>query len=73
MPQRGAWAYTLNYRCNNSTGSQYGTHLVDWCRQAEQIMVRAPMRRPFTSAASRPTMRWLACALPRIRRLRDAH
>lgn len=44
VQQKGAGAYTLCESCNNSTGSWYGRHFVDWCHQGMSILARASGR-----------------------------
>jgi hypothetical protein len=38
--QKGAGGYTLCPKCNNDTGSWYGSNFVDWCYQGLDILVR---------------------------------
>lgn len=40
IQQRGAGAHTLCIRCNNNTGSWYGTHFVAWCYQGMDLLAR---------------------------------
>jgi hypothetical protein len=41
IQQSGMGSYTLCERCNNNTGSWYGSKFVDWCYQGMNILIRA--------------------------------
>jgi hypothetical protein len=41
IQQKGVGAYTLCGKCNNNTGSWYGTYFVDWCYQGLELLLRA--------------------------------
>lgn len=38
IQQRGVGGYTLCPKCNNNTGSWYGTGFIDWCYQGFEIL-----------------------------------
>jgi hypothetical protein len=41
IEQKGMGDYTLCIRCNNNTGSWYGSSFVDWCYQGMEILQRS--------------------------------
>jgi hypothetical protein len=41
IQQGGIGAHTLCHKCNNNTGSWYGSWFVDWCYQGMDILIRS--------------------------------
>src|SRR5579871_2531124 len=42
VQQRGSGAYTLCEKCNNNTGTWYGTEYAEWAKQGLERLLRVP-------------------------------